>query len=105
MVLVTRETWRKGKRDLVMCDLKAMFTGERTNRLRVFLLPEGLTFHLLAQVGAPAVPHVLHGQQVPVGVVEEQQRDAGHHQLIHDAQACAHLGLFSRLKHGGRLLI
>lgn len=78
---------------------------EISNRPRLFLLSQGLTFHLLAQVGAPAVPHVLYRQQVPLCVVDQQQRDAGHHQLIHDAKASGHLRLFSWLKHGSRLLV
>lgn len=40
--------------------------------LIVLLVSQGLTFHLLAQVGAPAVPHVLHCQQVPLCVMDQQ---------------------------------
>lgn len=63
------------------------------------------TFHLLAQVGAPTVPHVLHSHQVSVGVVGQQHRDAGDHQVIHEDQAFGHLWFLSRLKHGRCLII
>lgn len=59
------------------------------------ILPGRLTFHLLAQVGAPAVPHILHGQQVLLCVVNQQQRNARHHQLVHHAEARRHVRLLS----------
>lgn len=72
----------------------------------VISIPPGrLTFHLLAQVGAPAVPHVLHCQQVLLCVMHQQQRNARHHQLVHDAEARRHVRLLSRLEHGRCLLV
>ena len=63
---------------------KNLRLGLKKYLISLFLLSQGLTFHLLAQVRAPAIPHVLHCQQVLLQVMHQQQGDAGHHQLIHD---------------------
>lgn len=65
-----------------------------------------LTLHLLAQIRAPAIPHVLHSHHVLLlHLVQQQQRDARHHQLVHDAQTIVHLRLLAALEHGCRVLV
>lgn len=76
-----------------MYHLPETFSLETSSRL--LLVHQGLTFHLLTKVGAPAVPHVLYCQQVLLCVVDQQQRNARHHQLVHDTKACGDIWLLS----------
>lgn len=88
---------------MMVCSELLIAFGHSVSRYSI--LPVRLTFHLLAQVGAPAVPHVLHSQQVLLCVVHQQQGNARHHQLVHDAEACRHVRLLPGLEHGCCLFV